>query len=242
MTVQEILDDARKKGRAFLDEAGTKQIIETFGVAIPRGVVVRDRAELNSALAGLRRPVAVKLISPDASHKSDVGGVKLGLATAQAVEEAFETLKRTASERKLRFDGALIEEMVPAGSELVVGGIIDRRFGPVIMLGLGGIFVEIFHDVSCRICPIDRRDVTEMIDDLRSAPILRGARGMPPVSEQAITGVLLAVGGADGLLMRLTEEIAELDINPLIVSEQGAFACDARLILSKRDAAVGQNG
>jgi acetyl-CoA synthetase (ADP-forming) len=118
--------------------------------------------------------------------------------------------------------------------ELVIGGVIDSRFGPVIMLGLGGVFVEIFGDTAFRVCPIDRRDAQEMIDELRSAPLLRGARGRAPVNEERIVEALLAVGGEGSLLTELESEIAELDINPLIVSAQAAVACDARIVLSKK--------
>jgi acyl-CoA synthetase (NDP forming) len=131
-----------------------------------------------------------------------------------------------------RVEGWLIEEMAPAGQEIVIGGLRDPDFGPLVMVGLGGIFVEVLADVSFRICPITRLDAEEMIDDLKGAAILRGARGRKPVSRDAIIDVLLKIGGDDGLMMNHAEQIKEADINPLIVSDTGAIAVDARFILT----------
>ena len=233
MNARDVIAKSRAEGRAFVDEPGAKQILAAAGIRVPRGTVVSTRVELDGALAKLSFPVVAKLISPDASHKSDIGGVRLGLTSAAAVGKAFDILQRAAADHRLHFEGVLIEEMVPPGQELVVGGIVDRRFGPVVMLGAGGIFVEIFRDIAFRICPLDHIDAAEMIDDLRVAPILRGARGRSPLCEAAIVETLLAVGGKSGLLLQLQDSISELDINPLIVVADAAFACDARLILSE---------
>ena len=131
-----------------------------------------------------------------------------------------------------RVDGWLVEEMAPAGQEMVIGGLRDPDFGPLVMVGLGGIFVEVLADVAFRICPIKRVDAEEMIDDLKGVAILQGARGRAAVSRDAIVDVLMKIGGDDGLLMRHAGDIAEADINPLIVSADGAVAVDARFILT----------
>jgi acyl-CoA synthetase (NDP forming) len=115
---------------------------------------------------------------------------------------------------------------------MVVGGLRDPQFGPLLMVGLGGIFVEVLADVAFRICPIRRIDAEEMLDELKGAAVLEGARGRRPVSRDAIVDILMKIGGEQGLLMRHSADIAELDINPLIVSESGAVAVDARLILT----------
>ena len=224
-----MFDEARAAGRSVLDEPAAKRALAAYGLAVPRGIAVAlgERPSLDR----LRAPLAAKLISADASHKSDVGGVRLGLADAAAASRAVRELETLASERKLRLEGVLVEEMAPSGVELVIGGLIDSRFGPVIMLGLGGVFVEIFGDTAFRVCPIDRRDAEEMIDELRGAPLLRGARGREPVNETRVVEALLSVAS---LLIELEGEISELDINPLIVSAQAAVACDARIVLSKK--------
>lgn len=228
--LEPLFAQARAAGRRVLDEPAAKRALAAYGIAVPRGVVVPPGAR--PALDGLSRPFVAKLISPDASHKSDVGGVRLGLADAAAAGAAVREMEALARARSLHLDGVLVEEMSPAGVELVIGGLIDSRFGPVLMLGLGGVFVEIFGDTAFRVCPIDRRDAEEMIDELRGAPLLRGARGREPVDENRIVEALLSVGGERGLLTDLEEEIAELDINPLIVSSSAALACDARIVLS----------
>ena len=149
------------------------------------------------------------------------------------MQAAVVALESAARERGLRVTGFLIEEMA-SGQEVVIGGMLDARFGPVLMLGLGGVFVEVLRDVVFRICPLERRDAAEMIGELKGSPLLRGARGRAPVSEAALVQAILAVGGEDGLLVRLAHRITELDINPLIVDGERAVACDARMVL--RDA------
>jgi acyl-CoA synthetase (NDP forming) len=129
-------------------------------------------------------------------------------------------------------DGYLIEEMAPAGQEVVVGAVRDPDFGPMVMVGLGGIFVEVLADVAFRICPITRLDATEMLAELKGAALLDGARGRQPVARDAIIDVLLKIGGEDGLLMQYAGDFKEVDINPLIVSATGAVAVDARFILA----------
>jgi acyl-CoA synthetase (NDP forming) len=159
--------------------------------------------------------------------------VKVGLASAADVKAAINAMAAAPKVRGARIDGYLIEEMAPAGQEVVVGGLRDPQFGPLVMVGLGGIFVEVLADVSFRICPITRLDAEEMLAELKGAAILDGARGRKPVSKDAIIDVLLKVGGDNGLLMRHADDIAEADINPLIVSERGAVAVDARFILCR---------
>ena len=230
--LSQIFAQARAAGRSALDEPAAKRVLAAYGIAVPRGVAVPPGAR--PALDGLAGPFAVKLISPDASHKSDVGGVRLGLADAAGATAAAREMEALSKAANLQLDGVLVEEMAPAGVELVIGGLVDARFGPVLMLGLGGVFVEIFGDTAFRVCPIDRRDAQEMIDELRGAPLLRGARGRKPADEKQIVEALLAVGGESGLLVELEGELAELDINPLIASGQAAVACDARIVLSKK--------
>jgi len=130
-----------------------------------------------------------------------------------------------------RIDGFLVEEMAPPGQEMVIGGLRDPQFGPLVMVGLGGIFVEVLADVSFRICPITRLDAQEMLAELKGVAILKGARGRKAVSQDAIVDALLKVGGENGLLLQHATDISEADINPLIVSESAAVAVDARFIL-----------
>jgi acyl-CoA synthetase (NDP forming) len=175
----------------------------------------------------------LKIMSPDLLHKSDAGGVKVGLASAAQVEDAVRAMMKQPAIESSRIDGFLLEEMASAGVEVVVGGLRDPQFGPLVMVGLGGVFVEVLADVAFRICPITRLDAEEMLDELKGAALLRGARGRRPVSREAIVDVLLKLGGENGLLVTHGADIAEADINPLIVSEHGAVAVDARFVLTR---------
>lgn len=226
------IDEARAAKRAALDESAGKQLLAAYGVTVPKSVVVQGPADVDAVFATMRAPVVVKVVSPDILHKSDAGGVKVNLQSAADVRKAIETMASSPQIKAAKVDGYLIEEMAPAGQEVVVGGLRDPDFGPLVMVGLGGIFVEVFADVSFRICPITRLDAEEMLAELKSAAILKGTRGRKPVAMDAIIDVLLKVGGDDGLLMRHADDIKEADVNPLIVSDTGAVAVDARFILT----------
>ncbi len=230
MNGADLIAAARKEGRTALDELSGKQLLASFAVNVPKSVVGAGcRRCCCTAIAGLKPPFAVKVMSPDILHKSDAGGVKIGLRSAQEVAQAIRAMAALPAIGNSRVDGYLIEEMAPAGQEIVVGAVRDPDFGPMVMVGLGGIFVEVLADVAFRICPITRLDAGEMLDELKGVAILNGARGRKPVSRDAIIDVLLKIGGEDGLLMRHADDFQEADINPLIVSSTGAVAVDARV-------------
>jgi len=233
MSAIDYITEARKQGRAALDELAGKRLLASFGVSVPKSLVVQDATEAATACGNLKPPLVLKVVSPDILHKSDAGGVKVGLGNAHEVEEAVRAMMKRPGIESARIDGFLLEEMAPAGLEVVVGGLRDPQFGPLVMVGLGGIFVEVLADVSFRICPIARLDAEEMLDELKGAALFRGARGRNPASREAIVDVLLKVGGENGLMMTHGEDIAEADINPLIVTESGAVAVDARFVLTK---------
>jgi acyl-CoA synthetase (NDP forming) len=224
--------EARKQNRSALDEQAGKALLAEFGIAVPQSVIVAGVGEVELKTKSLKFPVVVKVMSPDILHKSDAGGVKVGLQSTAEVEGAIRAMMRQPTIAAARIDGFLVEEMAPAGQEMVIGGLRDPQFGPLVMVGLGGIFVEVLADVSFRICPITRLDAQEMLADLKGAAILNGARGRKAVPQEAIVDALLKVGGENGLLMRHAADIKEADINPLIVSESGAVAVDARFILA----------
>ncbi len=222
---------ARRAGRNSLDESAGKKLLAMHGIRVPQSRVIQGVAEVDAAMQGLTTPLVVKVMSPDILHKSDAGGVKINLRSAADVKTAIESMMHAPKIKGARIDGFLIEEMAPAGHELVIGGLRDPQFGPLVMVGLGGIFVEILKDVSFRLCPITRIDAGEMLAELKGAAILKGARGTKPASLDAIIDVLLKVGGENGLLLQHAADISEADINPLIVSDTAAVAVDARFIL-----------
>jgi len=231
MIPQKLIEAARAQQRSALDEQAGKSLLASYGISVPQSLTVKNAGEVDAAMTKLRAPVVVKIMSPDILHKSDAGGVKVGLKSATEVKDAINAMAASPQIKAARIDGYLIEEMAPAGQEIVIGGLRDPYFGPLVMVGLGGIFVEVLRDVSFRICPITRLDAEEMLDDLKGAAVLAGARGRKPASRAAIVDALLKVGGENGLLMTHADDIAEADINPMIVSDNAAVAVDARFIL-----------
>ena len=231
-----IIQAARKAGRSALSESDGKQLLNAFGVAAPASVVVENAAAVEGAIAAMQGPFVVKVVSPDILHKSDVGGVALNLADTKAVASAIEAMAQQPAMREARVEGYLIEPMLPAGQEIVVGAVHDPYFGAMVMVGLGGVFVEVLRDVAFRLCPIAPFDAHAMLDELRGSAMLDGARGEAPASRAAIVDVLLKIGGENGLLMQSGDEFDSLDINPLIVTPTSATAADARFMLRDRSA------
>lgn len=215
---------------AALSEPEAKDVLARFGIATPARRTAVDMSGALAAFRTLRAPVAIKLVSRGL-HKSDVGGVHLHIADEAAVAAAVAAIDRAAAAHAIEVEGYLVEEMAAGGVEVIVGGFVDPVFGPVVMVGLGGIFTEILDDVALRICPIATSDALEMIGELRAAPLLSGARGRAPLDVPALAAVLVALGGPEGYLMTEGQRVAEVDLNPVIVSASGAVAVDARIIL-----------
>lgn len=232
------LSAARRDSRTALDEHEAKALLASFGIRVPAAIAIDAGGDFRRAVAGLSPPFAVKVLSGSGMHKSDVGGVRLGIADAEGVGAAIDAIRADVLAHGIDAARFLVEEMAPSGVEMVVGGLIDARFGPVLMAGLGGTFVELFADVAFRVCPIDAFDATDMLDELGGIRLLRGYRGAPVCDEAALADALLRIGGSDGLLVRHRREIRELDINPMIVSPAGAVAVDARLLLAPPEAAA----
>ncbi len=232
MNPQALIAAAKKERRTALDEIAGKQLLASFGVTVPKSVIAKTTADVATAIVGMQAPFALKVMSPEILHKSDAGGVKIGLKNAGELIEAITVMAAAPHIKAAQIDGWLIEEMAPAGQEVVVGAVRDPNFGPLVMVGLGGIFVEILADVAFRICPITRLDAVEMLDELKGVALLDGARGRVRASREAIIDVLLKVGGDNGLLMQHADDFTEADINPLIVSADGAVAVDARFVLA----------
>ncbi len=169
-------------------------------------------------------PVALKIISDEISHKTDVGGVKVGIRNDQALSLAYDEIMENAKTHEARIKGILVQKMARKGVELIVGGKRDPQFGHMIILGMGGVYVEIFRDISARLCPISERDVEEMIEELKSHPIIEGARGRKGISVEGLKELMLAT-----CRLMQKENIEELDLNPVIFDENGYDIVDARM-------------
>jgi acyl-CoA synthetase (NDP forming) len=224
---------ARAEGRSALDEAASKALLASLGIRVPRSAVLADAGSAAAKLAGLTPPIAVKVVSREILHKSDVGGVTLNVKDAAGAAAAIAAMASKPGIVGKPVEGWLVEEMIPTGREVVVGALSDPQFGPMIMVGLGGIFVEVLKDVSFRICPISEAEAYDMLAELKGAALLDGVRGEAAVDKAALVAIMLKIGGAGGLLEQAGNDIVEIDLNPVIVSAKGAAAADARVILAK---------
>lgn len=233
-TVDRLLQVATAQQRNILLEFEGKEILQALGFDVPRGLLISDSSDFSKDIASIKPPYALKAVSKDIVHKSDFGAVRLGLRTTDDIADAIADIKKSVQAHGVAADLFLLEEMAESGVELVLGSLIDPEFGPMVMLGLGGIFVEIYKDVSFRICPITQADARAMIDELVGAPLLKGARGKKSVDLEKIIDALLLLGGEDGLMMLPDCPFSEIDINPFIATQERAVAVDARFVIKQR--------
>ncbi|HXX72170.1 MAG TPA: acetate--CoA ligase family protein, partial [Candidatus Acidoferrales bacterium] len=198
-------------------------LCQQYNIPIARFEVANSPDEAVGAAERVGYPVALKLLASEYAHKTDVGGVALGLADAATIRrEAEAMLGRFTRPAKL-----MVQQMVGGGLEMILGGKRDHSFGPVAMMGLGGIFAEAFDDVTFRVVPLSRTDAQEMVNEVRAKRLLEGFRGKPPLDREAL---IKAVTSISDMLAEIPT-IAEIDVNPLVVLEKGAVALDARILL-----------
>ncbi len=225
----EIIEKAYEKGRKFLLEPEAKTVCMEYGIPVTKFKVAKDEAEAVKFAEELGYPVVLKIVSPDIIHKSDVGGVIIGLKTAADVEKAYTQILENVKKHspKAEIVGVLVQEMAPTSTEVIVGAIKDPQFGPALMFGLGGIFVEVLKDVTFRVAPVTEDEAREMITEVRAYPLLKGYRNLPPADTETIIKI---IQNTSKLVME-HQEIKELDLNPIMVYEKGAKTVDARIIL-----------
>ena len=233
--VKQVFDRVRSEGRLTLGDAESREIMEAYGLRIPRSVLAKTADEAVSAAEAIGYPVVMKIASPDILHKSDIGGVRLNVRDAEQVRDLFDLLIYRAQRymADARIWGVLVQEMVSRGKEVIIGVNRDPQFGPLLMFGLGGIYVEVLKDVTFRIAPVSRQEAAEMIDEIRSYHLLRGVRGEKPSDLKAIADAILRISQ----LVMDFPEIVEMDINPLMVHEagKGAVAVDMRFVLKEKE-------
>ena len=231
--VPEPIAAAREDGRDTLTEAEGKRLLASVGIDTPAFEVCADADEAVAAADEIGYPVVVKVSSPDVTHKSDWAGgvgVAVGLDAPDAVREATTAVLDAADERGVAAD-VLVEAAMDLerGTEVIVGGVRDPSFGPVVLTGLGGVFTEIFEDTSHRLAPIDGREARAMIEELQSVPLLSGYRGSDPADVESLAETIAAVGD-----LVVDQPIAELDVNPLLATPDGVIALDALVVLEER--------
>ena len=229
--VREVLDRVRQEGRVTIGDAEAREIMQAYGLPMPPSALASTAEEAVAAAERIGYPVVMKIASPDILHKTDIGGVKLNLNTPGDVRDAFDLLvfRATRYMPDAEIWGCLVQQQVRGGKEVILGMSRDPQFGPLLLFGLGGIYVEALKDVTFRVAPIDGREAREMMGEIRAHSLLRGVRGEPPSDLEAIVDTLLRMSQ----LVTDFPEIAEMDINPLIVFEQGkgALGIDMRLVL-----------
>ena len=220
----------RRPSGQSLSEQDSKSLLEAYGIALPKERVATSPGEAAKAAKKIGFPVVMKIVSADIPHKSDLGLVAVGVRDEDDARRTYKRLLATAKKAapKASVDGVLVAQMVP-GIETVVGIARDDLFGPVVMFGLGGVLVEVLHDVTFRVPPFTTRDATAMLDELRGAALLRGVRGQPAADRAALVDVLMKM---QRLAVDLSDEVAEVDINPLLAGPDGAVAADALVVLA----------
>ena len=232
--VRRIFAHTREQHRVNLGEVEARQILRAYNIRCPKSEVAHSAEDAARIGDEIGYPVVMKIVSPDILHKSDIGGVRIGIRDRQDAMDTYELMmlriRRYAPNADLR--GVSVQEMIRSGREVILGSTCDPQFGPMVMFGLGGIYVEVLKDVSFRIAPFGRRHARRMVDEIRSAPLLRGARGEQPCDLEAIATCLLILSQ----LVTDFPEIVEMDINPLKVGEPGtgAVAVDARITIAEQ--------
>lgn len=231
MSFEATLGAARTEGRTLLNEVEAKQALIAAGVPATDTRLAMSAQEAQGQADQMGYPVALKIVSQDIAHKSDVGGVKLGLQDGESVAAAYAEIEANArgAQPNARIDGVSVQQMAKPGTEVIVGMTTDEQFGPVMMFGLGGIMVEVMKDVSFRLIPLTEKDAMQMITDIKGRAVLEGVRGNPPVNLTQLAKLIVQVSE----FVASHPEIRELDLNPVLAYEDGAVAVDARIVVAE---------
>jgi acyl-CoA synthetase (NDP forming) len=229
MTGAQIVQAARREKRTLLTEIEAKDMLKEAGVSVVETRLAKSKDEAVAISRELGFPIVLKIASSDVVHKSDAGGVKLGLKTAQQVGKAYDDIMKSIKQKypEAKIQGVSVQKMARPGVEVIIGMSKDAQFGPVLMFGLGGVLVEILKDVSFRIVPLAKRDAKEMIREIKGYPLLEGYRGSEPVDVFNLENLILKVSS----FVEQHPEVKELDLNPIFAYKDGAVAVDARVIL-----------
>ncbi|WP_327294268.1 MULTISPECIES: acetate--CoA ligase family protein [unclassified Streptomyces] len=227
--VRAVLDAALAGGRRALTAPEAKLIADAYGIPVPAEALAECADEAVALADRIGFPVVLKIVSPDIVHKTDAGGVRVGVRSAAEVRTAFTSIVSNARAYSPQADikGVQVQQMVPAGTEVLVGTVTDPTFGKIVAFGLGGVLVEVLKDITFRLAPASRDDALSMLDSVRAAEVLRGVRGGAAVDRAALASLITGVSG----LAADFPEIAEIDLNPVFASEDGVMAADVRILL-----------
>ncbi len=228
MKVDDIIKQTKSEGRSLF-EPEAYRILEKYDIPVPKWGMASTDDELHERCESVGYPAVIKVISPQIVHKSDANALILNLNSYEEVKAAYIELMRGMDEIDPNLDirGVLVSEMMPVGREVIIGMTRDPQFGPAVLIGLGGIFVEVLNDVAYRVTPVTEKDARQMIEAINGYPLLKGVRNLEPSDIDTLVDIIQKVS----MLADDEPDIAELDLNPVLVYGKGACAVDARIIL-----------
>ncbi|MDR3465605.1 MAG: acetate--CoA ligase family protein, partial [Xanthobacteraceae bacterium] len=228
-TVRTVLDAVKAAGRNSLTAPEGKAVCDAYGIPVPQEALAHSGAEAGKLAAAMGFPVVMKIVSPDILHKTEAGGVVVGVKSAQEAEAAYDRILGNAKTYKAdaKIEGVQVQQMLLGGTEVIVGSITDGSFGKLVAFGLGGVLVEVLKDVTFRLAPATNDDALSMLDGIQAHEMLKGVRGGEPVSREALAGVIVKVSQ----LVSDFPEIVELDLNPVFATKANAIAADVRIVV-----------
>ena len=230
-SVKKVFEETMQTDHKVITEELSKSILKTYGIKVPPFALVTSAEEAVKQAKKIGFPLVMKVVSPQILHKTDVGGVKVGLDNVNDVKKTFKDMYGRLSKKKgVEVKGILLEKMVPKGVELIVGIQNDPQFGPVIMVGLGGIMTEVMKDVAFRMLPITTSDAKSMLNELKGSALLKGFRGSEPIDTNMVAKMLVQIGK---LGVENADYINSIDFNPVVVYPKSHFVVDAKIILNK---------
>lgn len=237
--ISEHISSAIKSGKSILNLEEAREIMELSGIPFNKSGFAKSEDDVVALANQMGYPVVFKVVSPQVVHKTESGGVKLDIDSEEEARTAYREIMKSVKEKVPDADiqGISVDEMVK-GTELIIGTTVDPQFGHMIMFGIGGIFVEIYEDVSFRLVPITPGDARDMLHEIKGKPLLDGARGRPKVDEKELVEILMKVSD----LVHKHPDIQEMDLNPLMATEKGVVAVDARMILKRPEKQENEKG
>jgi acyl-CoA synthetase (NDP forming) len=226
--VRQIMDKVKADGRTSLTAPEGKAVCDAYGIPVPKEGVATSASDAAKLARSLGFPVVLKIVSPDILHKTEAGGVIVGVKSAEEAQKGFDTIMANANKHnaKAHILGVQVQQMLPGGQEVIVGSVTDPSFGKLVAFGLGGVLVEVLKDVTFRLAPASKGDALDMLDSIAAAPILKGVRGAEAVSRDALASVIQRVSQ----LVSDFPEISEMDLNPVFATPKGATAADVRIV------------
>ena len=228
-TVRAILDAVKLAGRESLTAPEGKRVCDAYGISVPQEGVANSAAESEKLAIAMGFPVVMKIVSPDILHKTEAGGVVVGIPNAQEASKAYQTIIENAKKYKADATilGVQVQQMIQGGQEVIIGAVTDPSFGKLVAFGLGGVLVEVLKDITFRLAPATKADALSMLDGIKAAEMLKGVRGSDPVNREALANLIVSVSD----LVNDFPEISELDLNPVFASKNTAIAADVRIVV-----------